>query len=226
MNFKKAAFAIAGFTIALSAFAAPGKALVIGSKTYTDTFAVWLGMKGYSVDKSTQKNTEKEWKRQGYVVPGGEELSKYKLVVITPLANVESGHTETIVNYVKNGGIFMMNYDALNGTHERTKEFGFGICGFDKIKQQFLRPYPKAGPMTHKFKYTGKMGKKHEFEIKTLMTYYASDLVDAEPLIVNEAFPGLAIATVTQFDKGKFIYFGSENRQCFYDIIDACAPAK
>ncbi|OQA82357.1 MAG: hypothetical protein BWY31_03233 [Lentisphaerae bacterium ADurb.Bin242] len=200
-------------------------ALVAGSPNYCDHFESILKPLGFKVVKIDKDNGEKNWKDKGYVLPAFEELKKYDLVVICPLANLLAGNKNDVVQYVNNGGTIFFLYNSLGATRAKSKELGYGICGFDGIKAVHLTPYPKAGNMKHNLKYAGKMGSK-EVEQSLLYTEYATDLVDAEALLVNKDKPGMALATISRSGKGQFLFYGAENIDIVKDILKVAGFAK
>lgn len=229
MNYQRFKIAILGLGVFVCGFCmhADGaeKALVVGTPNYCVMFQEWLRPMGYNVTKLDHDNGMKTWKEKGYKLPGIDQLRQYKLIVICPLISTVTADEAAIVQYIKDGGNFIILYNSLNTVREKTKSMGYGICGFDKLTQKHLHPYPKAGEMLHKLEYTPKMGNK-KFERKHLIAFYAEDLIDAEPLIVNPEIPGGAFATVTKVGKGQFIFYGGENRETFLDILTACGLGK
>ena len=201
------------------------KALVVGSPNYCATFTQLL-KKDFQCTALDRKNGAKAWKDQGYTLPKYEELKQYALVVICPLANTTAENKEDIVTFVKEGGSIYYGYASLEWTFQKTKELGYGICGFDKVSAQCLRPYPKSGNMTHKLVYTKEMGKERSLTKKWLYSVYAGDLVDAVPLVENPELKGLAVACVAKYGKGQFIFFGGEDHSIFMDIMKKCGLCK
>lgn len=200
-------------------------ALVVGSPNYCAQFKQVLSQMGFKTVGIDKDNGEKNWKAKGYVLPNFDELKKYDLVVICPLANLLAGNKNDVVQYVNNGGTVFFLYNSLGNTKAKTGELGYGICGFDGIKAVHLTPYPKAGNMKHNLKYTGKMGEK-ELEVTRLYTEYATDLMDAEALLVNKDKPGIALATIAKSGKGQFLFFGSEDNGIFKDILKVAGLVK
>lgn len=228
MNRSKFTGILFGIGIFASLFGAPDapKALVVGTPNYCASFAEgWLKPLGYSVTKLDQNNGLKTWKEKGYVLPKIDQLRQYKLIVICPLINTVPASKADIVQYIKEGGNFAILYNSLMQTRDKNGDLGYGICGFDKLSQINLKPYPQAGDMLHKLEYTPKLGTK-KMEKKYLVTYYAGDLIDAEPLVVNPDLKGMALATVTKVGKGQFIFYGGEDKTIFWDILKACNLAK
>lgn len=229
MNFKEFVVLFICLVFSVSVFGAPAasapKALVVGTPNYSAMFEAWLNPLGYTVTKLDQDNGLKNWKEKGYVLPKIDQLRQYKLIVICPLINTVASCKEDIVQYIKDGGNYIILYNSLMQTRDKTGDLGYGICGFDKLSQINLKPYPQSGDMLHKLVYTPKLGKK-KFEKKYLLTYYAGDLIDAEPLIVNPELKGMALATVTKVGKGQFIFYGGENKEIFLDILAACGLSK
>ena len=201
------------------------KALVVGSPNYCAKFSQLL-KNDFSCTNHSTKNGEKSWHKQGYALPEYKELKQYKLVVICPLANTLAGNQKDVVEYVKNGGSIYFGYNSLESMFQKSKNLGYGICGFDKLTPVHLKPYPKAGVMTHKLSYTKEMNRKRDFEKKMLYSVYAGDLIDAVPLVENPEKKGLALACVARYGKGQVIYFGGEDHGIFMDIMKKCGLCK
>ena len=209
-----------------SVFAAPAdKALVVGTPNYCATFSQLLG-KDFVCTSLSTKNGEKVWNKQGYALPAGDQLKQYKLIVICPLANTLAENQKDVVEYVKNGGSIYFGYNSLETMFLKSKNLGYGICGFDKVTAVHLKPYPKAGVMTHTLSYTKEMGQEKTFRKKMLYSVYAGDLIDAVPLVVNPELKGMAIACVAKYGKGQVIYFGGEDKNIFMDIMKKCGLCK
>ena len=200
-------------------------ALLVGTPNYCGHFESVLKPLGFNVVKIDKDNGEKKWEERGSVLPKFEELKKYDLVLVCPLSNLLAGSKNDIVQYVNNGGTIFFLYNSLGTTKAKTKELGYGICGFDGITPVHLKPYPKAGNMKHNLKYAGKMGSK-EFEKEYLYTEYATDLVDAEALLVNKDKPGMALATMSKSGKGLFLFYGAEDVDIVKDILKTAGLVK
>ena len=213
-------------SLAMCAFGAPKeKALIVGTPNYCHIYSTWL-QNDFVCSRIDKDNGEKVWKNKGYILPKYDKLKEYKLVVICPCINTLPVNKNDIIEYVKNGGNIYYGYNSLEGTFMRSKELGYGICGFDKLTPVHLRPYPKAGSMTHNLVYTKEMGKERSFQKKILYSVYASDLIDAVPLVVNADKKGMALACVAKYGKGQFIYFGGEDHQIFMDIMKKCGLSR
>lgn len=220
MNVTKMIFSAALLTVFFfSAGAAPvKKALIVCpqqkqyiykedlSSSYLLTFQNALGGSVAARDKAS-------------TLPATAKLKEYALVLIDDNAVLVPQDKEKVVAYIKGGGIFMPLARCLHQLYQRTKEVGYGICGFDKIEMVFLTPYPKAGPMEHKLSYTKSMKKKRDFTQKIHFAYYASDLIDAVPLVVNKDWKNKAYVTSTAYGKGKFIFCGTALRHIVKDVI-------
>ena len=180
--------------------------LIIGSaaKNWSDR------LKGLGFNINVEVNTRYDLKK-GIILPSYEELKKYDVLMLIPHSSLQKSE-QNLLRFIENGGVLFWWYSGPGRTKRLNGNWPFKMLGFDayKIVQGARDLDKRITPVEHNLKYaSNKWGEGIIIKATATTYFYATDLFEAEAVVVDADNPERALVTVRNLGKGKVIFCGA-----------------
>lgn len=144
-----------------------------------------------------------------FLPPADCDLTQYGTIVIAPLSAVSPQAEKSLTDYVHAGGNLVWLYDSIQRTLNAGGGLGFGLPGFDGYIASHHVPYDQKTTKRHQLRFSNaKWGEDVLPPLNTIYCLFATDLIDAEAIVVDQEHPEHALLSVSRQGKGQVFFCG------------------
>ncbi|MFA6929053.1 MAG: hypothetical protein WCT05_01920 [Lentisphaeria bacterium] len=200
-------------TVVLSAESSSGTLFFIGPANFNQHLASLLKLPSGGCKSSSLTNTAKH-----YLLPEASELLDCGVIVISPMTAVSPLARPVLTQFVEQGGKLVWLYDSIRRTWDAGGGLGFELTGFDGYLASHHEPYDQKTAKKHRLAYASKKwGDTPLAPFETVFCLFATDLIDAEAIIVDQDHPERALLCVSTQGKGNVFFCGTTS--LFFPLI-------